>query len=130
MDELRTPPGPGRFDSSVLPYLSRHRIPGLSIAAARKGELVEARGYGLANVEHQTPATADTVYQIASVGKQFTAALVLMLSERRLLSLDENNGSYFGVDAWEGSNRTSTSDAHIRNLGRGLQPSQHPARLQ
>lgn len=101
MDELRTAPGPGRFDRLILPYLSRHRIPGLSIAAARDGELLEARGYGLANVEHQTAATADTVYQLASVGKQFTAVLVLMLSERRLLSLDESAGLYFGVDAWK-----------------------------
>jgi CubicO group peptidase (beta-lactamase class C family) len=62
---------------------------------------LEARGYGLANLEHQTPATADTVYQTASVGKQFTAALVLMLSERRLLSLDERAGPHFGVDTWK-----------------------------
>ncbi len=50
--------------------------------------MVHAEGYGFSNLEHRTPATADTVYQSASVGKQFTAALVLMLAERGMLELD------------------------------------------
>jgi D-alanyl-D-alanine carboxypeptidase len=38
-----------------------------------EGEPVLVKGYKLANVEHSVPATEETVYEIASVGKTFTA---------------------------------------------------------
>ena len=43
------------------------------------GEIVLARGYGLANVEHQAPVKPETIFQSGSMGKQFTATAVMML---------------------------------------------------
>jgi CubicO group peptidase (beta-lactamase class C family) len=80
---------PADIDSLAQQHLTQHNITGLSLAVARKGELLHAAGYGLANLEHRAPATADTVYQTASVGKQFTAALVMMLVERGRIGIDE-----------------------------------------
>jgi CubicO group peptidase (beta-lactamase class C family) len=56
-------------DDAVRAEMARQRIPGLSLAVCRRGEVVKAQGYGLANLEHRVPATAETVYQSGSVGK-------------------------------------------------------------
>ncbi|MFG0327280.1 MAG: serine hydrolase domain-containing protein [Phycisphaerales bacterium JB037] len=66
-----------------------HGIVGLSIGIAIDGRTVFAEGFGHADLARQHPATADTIYDIASVGKQFTAAAVLRLAEQQRLSLDD-----------------------------------------
>jgi D-alanyl-D-alanine carboxypeptidase len=78
----------GAVDRYVRNELRRQRIPGLSIAILKGDKVLLARGYGLANVEHRVPATDSTVYQSGSVGKMFTAALVLQLADSGRLDLD------------------------------------------
>jgi len=82
---------------------SRH-IPGLSLAAVRDGRVIKAKGYGLANVELKVPATPDSVYQIGSMTKQFTAAGIMLLVEEGKVSLDETIGNYLHdlPGAWRG----------------------------
>ena len=63
----------------------------------RDGEIVKAKGYGLSNVELNVVATPETIYQSGSVGKQFTATLVMMLVEEGKLSLDDPIGKHNGV---------------------------------
>jgi CubicO group peptidase (beta-lactamase class C family) len=69
-------------------------IPGLSVAVIRDGEVISARGYGYADLEHRIPATADTLYHLASVTKTFTAILVWRLVEQGQLDLDEPVSHY------------------------------------
>ncbi len=83
-----------QVDDFVKAELQRQKIPGVSIAVVRNGEVVKAQGYGLANVELNAAATADTVYQSGSVGKQFTATLVMMLVEEGKMSLDDHISKY------------------------------------
>lgn len=64
-------------------------IPGMSIAVVRNGRVEAVRGYGFADLEHKTPATPDTVYQLASVTKQFTASAVMLLVEEGRIGLDD-----------------------------------------
>ena len=75
-------------DAFVRAQMAARHIPGVSVAVVKDGKVVLARGYGLANVEHQVPATPQTVYQLASVTKAFTAAAVMMLVEEGKLTLD------------------------------------------
>lgn len=56
------------------------QAPGLSIAVSRNGEVIYSAGFGEARPS--VSATADTVYQVGSISKQFTAAAVLSLIER------------------------------------------------
>jgi CubicO group peptidase (beta-lactamase class C family) len=77
------------IDRYVRAELGRQRIPGLSIAVLRGDSLLLARGYGEANVEHHVPAADSTIYQSGSVGKQFTAALVVRLADEGKLRLDD-----------------------------------------
>src|SRR5882724_2582764 len=62
--------------------------PGAAVAVLRDGEFLHCEGYGLANVEWDIPITPDTLFHIASLTKQFTAAAVMMLKERGRVSLD------------------------------------------
>ena len=63
--------------------------PGCSVGAAVDGATVFAGGYGIADLEHNIPITADTVFEPGSVSKQFTAAAVLLLEQQGKLSLDD-----------------------------------------
>lgn len=84
-----------RIDDYVKAQMQTQKIPGLSIAVVRNGEVVKAKGYGLANVELNVPASAETVYQSGSMGKQFTATAVMMLVEEGKLALDDKINKYF-----------------------------------
>lgn len=79
----------GRIDSAVAAHMAKHRNAGISIGIEHRGELLVARGYGSADLESSTPATAETVYRIGSVTKQFTAALILQLVEQGKIGLDD-----------------------------------------
>jgi D-alanyl-D-alanine carboxypeptidase len=59
------------------------------LAVVREGKVVLSRGYGLANVEHSVPATPETVFQLGSITKPFTASLVMLLVEDGKLGLDD-----------------------------------------
>lgn len=77
------------FDSIARSAMDEQAIPGMSIAVVKDGRVLAERGYGWASLEKQVPATAATQYQVASVGKQFTAAAVLRLVEQGRLSLGD-----------------------------------------
>ena len=78
-----------KVDEYVKAEMEKRKIPGASIAVVRNGEIIKAQGYGLANLELNVPAAPETIYQSGSVGKQFTATLVMMLVEEGKLSLDD-----------------------------------------
>ena len=80
--------GRAALDQFVTREMAARHIPGLSIAVVQNGRLVMAQGYGTANVELASPATPKTVYCLASLSKQFTAAAILLLAQDGKLSLD------------------------------------------
>jgi D-alanyl-D-alanine carboxypeptidase len=82
------------IDKYVLSVMQKRHVPGVSIAIVKDGKLVEAKGYGLANVELSVPATEKTVYQLASVTKQFTATAIMILAGEGKLSLEDKITKY------------------------------------
>ncbi|HZS08833.1 MAG TPA: serine hydrolase domain-containing protein [Blastocatellia bacterium] len=76
-------------DEFVQKQMEARHIPGVSVAVVQDGKVVLAKGYGMANVELSSPATENTVYQLASVTKQFTATAIMMLVEDGKISLDD-----------------------------------------
>ena len=69
--------------------MERRHIPGLSVAIVQGGKLLKAQGYGLANIELGVPVTTNTVFEIGSITKQFTAGLILMLAQDGKLAVDD-----------------------------------------
>jgi CubicO group peptidase (beta-lactamase class C family) len=92
-----------RVDEYVRAEMTRQKIPGLAVAIVENGEVVKAQGYGESNVEHGVPVSADTIFQSGSVGKQFTAAAVMLLVEDGKLSLTDPIAKYFDAapKAWK-----------------------------
>ena len=62
---------------------------GGSILIARDGQMIVAKGFGLADVAANTPIYGDTKFRIGSVTKQFTAAAILRLQEQGKLSVSD-----------------------------------------
>lgn len=77
------------LDNYIAAEMQRKHIPGLSLAVIKNGTTVIEKSYGLANVELQVPATSDTVYEIASITKSFTALAIMLLAEQGKLTLDD-----------------------------------------
>ena len=69
-------------------------VPSASIAVVRDGKVALAQAYGDARLEPRLPATVSMRYSIGSIGKQFTAAAILMLQEQGKLGLDDKVGKY------------------------------------
>jgi CubicO group peptidase (beta-lactamase class C family) len=79
----------GEVDAVMKQQMRARHIPGASVAVVSHGKVVLLKSYGLADVENQVPATPHTVYELASVTKQFTAAAIMMLVQDGKLSLDD-----------------------------------------
>ena len=82
------------IDEYIKREMQNQHIPSLSLAVVKDGKVIKAKGYGLANIETNTPATADTIFQIQSVTKQFTATAIMMLVEEGKVDLDAPVGKY------------------------------------
>ena len=64
--------------------------PGAAVLVVRDGRIEHAKGYGMANLEHGVPIRPDTVFDIASVSKQFGAMAIALLEADGKLSLDDD----------------------------------------
>jgi CubicO group peptidase (beta-lactamase class C family) len=74
--------------------MTRQKIPAVSVAVVKNGKTVLAEGYGLANVELNVPAKADTVFKIGSVSKQFLATGIMLLVQQGRVTLDDKISKY------------------------------------
>jgi CubicO group peptidase (beta-lactamase class C family) len=80
---------------ALMAEWSKGETPGAAVLVVQDGRVLLKKGYGLANVETKEPIRPDTVFDLASVSKQFTAMAVLMLAERGKLSLDDPLSKFF-----------------------------------
>ncbi len=95
-----------RVDSIVQAEMARTKTPAMSVAVAQMGEVILARGYGLADVELSVPATAETVYRIGSITKQFTSASIMQLVEAGKVALSDPITKYLPGYAVQGNTVT------------------------
>lgn len=63
--------------------------PGCVLAVIKDGGFIYTRGYGMADLERGVPITADSIFDIGSTGKQFTATVIAILANQGLLSIDD-----------------------------------------
>jgi CubicO group peptidase (beta-lactamase class C family) len=68
--------------------------PGCAVGVYRAGEVVFERGYGAASLEHGVPIDGETVFNVGSIAKQFTAAALLLLVADGKVSLDDDVRKY------------------------------------
>jgi len=78
------------FDTTMQNYMSKHGIPGGSVAVVKDGRLVYMSGYGWADVEKKQPVQPTSLFRIASISKPVTAVAVFTLLQ--------NSGGRFSLD--------------------------------
>src|SRR5262245_10671714 len=90
-------------DLYIQAEMKRQHVPGLSLAVVKNGRLTKSAGYGLANVELNAPVQPETVFQIQSITKTFTATAAMMLVEEGKIALTDHPSKYLpGLPAsWE-----------------------------
>ncbi len=83
----------GKVDQ-LFAFWDRSGSPGAAVAVVKDGDLVYRRGFGSANLEHGIPIAPSTVFDIASVSKQFTGLAIAMLVDQGKVSLDDDIREY------------------------------------
>jgi uncharacterized protein (TIGR03435 family) len=83
------------IDSLVRDEMQSEQIPGLAVGVYSRGQILLAKGYGLANVELNVLVKPETIFQSGSVGKQFVSAAIMMLVEEGKVGLDDSIVKYF-----------------------------------
>jgi CubicO group peptidase (beta-lactamase class C family) len=82
------------LSSRIRSFQRMRRVPGVSAAVARRGEILWEEAVGLADVEDGAAVTPDTQYRVGSITKTFTAVAVLQLRDAGALALDDRLGEH------------------------------------
>lgn len=80
-------------DKAIKPMMAQHEVPGLAVAVSVDGH-VSFFNYGLASKEKQIPVSENTLFELGSVSKTFTAALGCYAQGQGKLSFDDHPGKY------------------------------------
>jgi CubicO group peptidase (beta-lactamase class C family) len=72
----------------IRKQMKKQKISGLSLAIIQNNNLIYGKGYGYSNIELQVPVKLETMFQSASMGKQFTSMAIMILVEREKIDLD------------------------------------------
>jgi serine beta-lactamase-like protein LACTB, mitochondrial len=76
------------IEAAVAKFMAATHVPGVSIAVVENGEYEWASGFGLDDVENNSPASEHTLYRLGSISKSLTATGAMELWERGQLDLD------------------------------------------
>ncbi len=83
-----------RVDDFIKEEMTRHQIPGVALTIIRNGEPIKTAAYGLANLELKAPVKPETVFEIGSLTKEFTAGAILLLAQDGKLSVTDKISRY------------------------------------
>lgn len=83
-----------KVDDFINSEMAKRRIPGLALAIVRAEQPPRTSFYGLANVELKSPVRPESVFEVGSLTKQFTAACILKLTQDGKLSIDDKISKY------------------------------------
>ena len=81
-------------DDYIQKQMREHRIPGVALTIIKDGKQVRTATYGVANIEQNALVKPETVFEIGSITKQFTAAGILLLAQDGKLMLDDKLGMH------------------------------------
>lgn len=103
-----------KLDSTFQRFNKRHDFHG-SVLVAKEGKVVFKKHYGFADFKKKTKIDDNSVFQLASVSKQFTAAAILILKDRGELSLDDKVTKFYPEFPY-----TEVTVRHLLNHTSGL----------
>lgn len=83
-----SPASQRQLETAISHFMAVHNVPGLSVAMVENGKYEWSAGFGMADLENAVPATAQTLYRLASISKPITATAALLLWQEGRLDLD------------------------------------------
>jgi D-alanyl-D-alanine carboxypeptidase len=81
-------------DGAVQTFMQTTYVPGVTVALAQNGTVLYAQGYGVTDLSTRQATQSDAIFEIDSVTKQFTAALIMKLQEQGQLHVDDSIALY------------------------------------
>jgi len=84
----------GAVDSVVKAAMQQQGIPGMTVALAKNGSMLYVQAYGLSDIATHLATQPDTIFQIGSITKQFTAAVIMKLQEQGKVDVDDALHAY------------------------------------
>ncbi|MCK5434154.1 MAG: beta-lactamase family protein, partial [Dehalococcoidales bacterium] len=91
-------------------------IPGMAIAVVKNDEVVLAHGFGVTNIETETPVTPETIFAIGSSTKAFTATIVGMLVDEGHMDWDNAITDYLPYFTMDIESEDENAEVAIRDL--------------
>ena len=88
-------PGTEPFDIAISEFIAKWNVPGASLAVAKDGKLVLAKGYGVSNKDTKAPVDENTLFRMGSINKTLTAVILMQLVEQGKVKLDDKAMPYF-----------------------------------
>src|SRR5437016_13041757 len=79
---------PALIDKYLVGLYKQRNFSGV-VLVADEGRVIYSRAYGMADYGHHRPVKLDTLFNLASVAKQFTAMGIMLLKEKELLAYDD-----------------------------------------
>ena len=105
---------PQEIDSYVQQQLAKTHIPGIAIAIVEGQDIVYLKGFGTASLRRQTPVTPETIFDLASCSKSFTALAVLTLWHDGIIDIDKPVITY--LPEFRLMHETASSEITVREL--------------
>jgi D-alanyl-D-alanine carboxypeptidase len=84
----------GTVDAVAQAAMQQQGMPGMTVALAKKGTMLYVQGYGVSDLTTQQTTQPGVLFEIGSVTKQFTAALIMKLQEQGQLHVDDSIATY------------------------------------
>nr|WP_256079606.1 class C beta-lactamase [Massilia sp. YIM B04103] len=113
-------------DSAIRPVMAEFDVPGMAVAVTIGGQPVFVN-YGVASREQNTPVTENTLFELGSISKTFTATLASYAQAQGKLSFDDHPGKY--IPALKGSAVDKASLLHLATYTAGGFPLQFPEKF-
>ena len=103
-----------QIEKEITTYMQQFDVPGLSVVVVKDGQVAYSQGFGVLEKGKEDKVNTDTIFQIASVSKNFTALAVNQLIERGLININDPVTKYL---PWFASKDAENSkNITIRNL--------------
>lgn len=83
-----------KIDSFITSQLKERHVPGFAVAVIKNNQMIRKSFYGMANMEQNRSVHEHSVFEIASMTKQFTCAGILLLEEEGKLRLADKLSNY------------------------------------
>jgi CubicO group peptidase (beta-lactamase class C family) len=83
-----------KIDELLTAYAGQNKLNG-SVLVAQKGKIIYEKGFGYRNAETKTPNDVNSIFQIGSITKQITAAVIMQLQQEGKLSVQDKLSKYF-----------------------------------